>query len=145
MNISAKYKITRMFFGLVLIIISLKNFKDMENLKSIVTKNIESYISVFERTDLSQARNTLGLNIDDTFNLKALGRSSTEIVFFVNTFLFLGGFLCMVGYSMSRFLIVLSIVLDLLLIHNPRYFFEETKKGIVIKLIAFLGGAFYII
>jgi len=56
----------------------------------------------------------------------------------------MGGLLSSIGYKLGKIIIVISILLNILLVHNIFYFIGEELKIIAIKYLQLLGGAIFL-
>lgn len=145
------YKFFRMLFGVILCLIALKSITDpnqMKTLSNLMTENIKGYhneeghIIFFDLPYISEESNKI---LRSKINLSDISSNAEETVKFIYALLFIGGLMCALGEPFSKCIIISSLVLDIFLIHNLRFFVTDSGKGTMLKYIAYIGGAMYVV
>ena len=136
------YKLIRFFFGIFIVWLGIVGLNDIKTHETLVIKSVEKYDTIIrevELTFLSQyLPNKLNINLNNIKNF------SNEILLFKNILLIAGGLLCSFGFSISKTLIIIGFIIDLIFIHNIFYWVEERMKVNVLKYISILGGVLHI-
>ena len=147
--ISLKYKVSRFLFGFFITLIALRSLTQPQigtlstllqnNLKEIHSEN--GIISLINFSFLTPETNSL---IRSKIDLSQLSDNSEDTVQFIYILLLIGGVLCIFGQPISKFFIVSSLILDVILLHNIKFFVSDSSKGIMLKYFALIGGAVHI-
>ena len=77
-------------------------------------------------------------NFDDAIN------KTSEIITTICYMLIIGGILVAIGYKIGKYIIIISLFIDILFTKNLFYLREEKLKVNVFKFLAFFGGALYL-
>jgi len=143
-----KYKIARCFFGLIMFLIGVKGMIDYTQASQLLAGSIKDFNSA-EGLINEIKFDFLGENgnyyLKKILSCQYLEDNADEIIIFLNAQLALGGILCVFGHTFSKFMIISSIVFDLIFIHNLRFFASDNSKGLMLKYLAFIGGALHIL
>ena len=81
---------------------------------------------------------------DRKYTLEDVVKKTPEIVNTLCYMFIIGGLLTSIGYKLGKYIVVISLFLDILLVKNFFYLKGEKLRVNVFKFIAFLGGALYI-
>ena len=81
---------------------------------------------------------------DRKYTLEDVVKKTPEIVNTLCYMFIIGGLLTAIGYKLGKYIVVISLFLDILFVKNFFYLKGEKLRVNVFKFIAFLGGAFYI-
>ena len=81
---------------------------------------------------------------DSKYSLDDLVNKSPEIVKTICYMFILGGILTALGFKLGKYIIIISLFLEILFMKNIFYLKGEKLRVNVFKFIAFLGGALYI-
>ena len=81
---------------------------------------------------------------DSKYNLNDLVNNTPEIVMTICYMMILGGILTAFGFKLGKYIVVISLFLDILFTKNIFYLKAEKLRVNVFKFIAFLGGALYL-
>ena len=77
-------------------------------------------------------------NFDDAIN------KTSEIIMTISYMFIIGGILVAIGYKIGKYIIIMSLLIDILFTKNIFYLRGEKLKVNVFKFIAFFGGALYL-
>lgn len=150
--ITLKYKISRLIYGLIIIIISHKSIYDIDtftNLSKLLSNNInnmnleEKFYSIINLTFFNKDHKNEEL-LKLWLDFSIVKDNNKETVKFIYFLLMFGGLMCIFGEPLSRLVIVTALTFDVLLIHNFNFFKNESAKGTMLKYIALIGGALHI-
>ena len=134
------YLYMRMFYGLFICWLGLNillseqlNETDKKYMKESLTliKNMTNY---FYPNLLKDTK----YNMDDVIN------KTSEIVATICYMLIFGGLLLAVGFKSGKYIIIISLFIDILFTKNLFYLRGEKLRVNVFKFIAFFGGALYL-
>ena len=134
------YLYMRMFFGLFIawagyniLLNEQLNETDQKYMKESLTllKNMTNYFYP------NLLKNTK-YNFDDAIN------KTSEIITTICYMLIIGGILVAIGYKIGKYIIIMSLLIDILFIKNFFYLRGEKLKVNVFKFISFFGGALYL-
>ena len=134
------YLYMRMFFGLFIswlgynMLLNEKLYEtDQKYMKESLTllKNMTNYFYP------NLLKNTK-YNFDDAIN------KTSEIITTICYMLIIGGILVAIGYKIGKYIIIISLFIDILFTKNLFYLREEKLKVNVFKFLAFFGGALYL-
>ena len=81
---------------------------------------------------------------DRKYTLEDVVKKTPEIVNTLCYMFIIGGLLTAIGYKLGKYIVVISLFLDILFVKNFFYLKGEKLRVNVFKFIAFLGGALYI-
>ena len=130
----------RMFFGLFIawagyniLLNEQLNETDQKYMKESLTllKNMTNYFYP------NLLKNTK-YNFDDAIN------KTSEIIMTISYMFIIGGILVAIGYKIGKYIIIMSLLIDILFTKNIFYLRGEKLKVNVFKFIAFFGGALYL-
>ena len=115
----------RAIFGCCLIILSVRGINDINNNKGFITQNARL---------LSQKifNNYESLNI--------LSKNSSLILLIENLLLGLSGFFTIFGLGMRKVFIIISILIELFLVHNILFYNEPKFVNIASQYLAIMGA-----
>lgn len=142
-----KYRLSRILFGLVILLMGLKGIADHSTTANLLKTNIKEFNSEEGLLKLILADNYgefLNYWLKQCLNFTLLSDNADELVIILQLSLVLGGLMCVFGYSISKFFIISSIIVDLIFIHNLRFFATDSSKGLMLKYIVFIGGSLHI-
>ena len=134
------YLYMRMFFGLFIawagyniLLNEQLNETDQKYMKESLTllKNMTNYFYP------NLLKNTK-YNFDDAIN------KTSEIIMTISYMFIIGGILVAIGYKIGKYIIIMSLLIDILFTKNIFYLRGEKLKVNVFKFISFFGGAFYL-
>ena len=134
------YLYMRMFFGLFIawagyniLLNEQLNETDQKYMKESLTllKNMTNYFYP------NLLKNTK-YNFDDAIN------KTSEIIMTISYMFIIGGILVAIGYKIGKYIIIMSLLIDILFTKNIFYLRGEKLKVNVFKFIAFFGGALYL-
>ena len=134
------YLYMRMFFGLFIawagyniLLNEQLNETDQKYMKESLTllKNMTNYFYP------NLLKNTK-YNFDDAIN------KTSEIIMTICYMFIIGGILVAIGYKIGKYIIIMSLLIDILLMKNFFYLRGEKLKVNVFKFISFFGGALYL-
>ena len=134
------YLYMRMFFGLFIawagyniLLNEQLNETDQKYMKESLTllKNMTNYFYP------NLLKNTK-YNFDDAIN------KTSEIIMTICYMFIIGGILVAIGYKIGKYIIIMSLLIDILFIKNFFYLRGEKLKVNVFKFISFFGGALYL-
>ena len=134
------YLYMRMFFGLFIawagyniLLNEQLNETDQKYMKESLTllKNMTNYFYP------NLLKNTK-YNFDDAIN------KTSEIIMTICYMFIIGGILVAIGYKIGKYIIIMSLLIDILFTKNIFYLRGEKLKVNVFKFIAFFGGALYL-
>ena len=134
------YLYMRMFFGLFIawagyniLLNEQLNETDQKYMKESLTllKNMTNYFYP------NLLKNTK-YNFDDAIN------KSSEIIMTICYMFIIGGILVAIGYKIGKYIIIMSLLIDILFTKNIFYLRGEKLKVNVFKFISFFGGALYL-
>ena len=142
------FKLVRFFFGIYMIILTIRSFLDLKENKNTMIKYIDryekdingvsEYLKAFYQKHLSQNYDLSKINFNLKFEKIKDFAEETLIISYMITIL--GGLLMIYGYSISFAFIFYGLLIELIFIHNIYYFREEKMKVNVLKLISIFGG-----
>ena len=130
----------RMFFGLFIawagyniLLNEQLNETDQKYMKESLTllKNMTNYFYP------NLLKNTK-YNFDDAIN------KTSEIIMTISYMFIIGGILVAIGYKIGKYIIIMSLLIDILFTKNIFYLRGEKLKVNVFKFISFFGGALYL-
>ena len=130
----------RMFFGLFIawagyniLLNEQLNETDQKYMKESLTllKNMTNYFYP------NLLKNTK-YNFDDAIN------KTSEIIMTICYMFIIGGILVAIGYKIGKYIIIMSLLIDILFTKNIFYLRGEKLKVNVFKFISFFGGALYL-
>ena len=81
---------------------------------------------------------------DRKYTLEDVVKKTPEIVNTLCYMFIIGGLLTAIGYKLGKYIVVISLFLDILFVKNFFYLKGEKLRVNVFKFIAFLGGALYL-
>ena len=144
-----KYRTTRFVFGLFISLIALKSLSQQQftPLCSLLKSNIKDFTSeegLLSQIHFSFLSDNTNNFIKSSLSLNLIHDNSEDTIYFIYSLMFFGGIMCMFGQPLSKFFIVSSLILDLILLHNIKFFVSDSSKGLMLKYIAYLGGALHI-
>ena len=134
------YLYMRMFFGLFIawagyniLLNEQLNETDQKYMKESLTllKNMTNYFYP------NLLKNTK-YNFDDAIN------KTSEIIMTICYMFIIGGILVAIGYKLGKYIIIMSLLIDILFTKNIFYLRGEKLKVNVFKFISFFGGALYL-
>ena len=134
------YLYMRMFFGLFIawagyniLLNEQLNEIDQKYMKESLTllKNMTNYFYP------NLLKNTK-YNFDDAIN------KTSEIIMTICYMFIIGGILVAIGYKIGKYIIIMSLLIDILFTKNIFYLRGEKLKVNVFKFISFFGGALYL-
>ena len=134
------YFYMRMFFGLFIawagyniLLNEQLNETDQKYMKESLTllKNMTNYFYP------NLLKNTK-YNFDDAIN------KTSEIIMTISYMFIIGGILVAIGYKIGKYIIIMSLLIDILFTKNIFYLRGEKLKVNVFKFISFFGGALYL-
>ena len=134
------YLYMRMFFGLFIawagyniLLNEQLNETDQKYMKESLTllKNMTNYFYP------NLLKNTK-YNFDDAIN------KTSEIIMTISYMFIIGGILVAIGYKIGKYIIIMSLLIDILFTKNFFYLRGEKLKVNVFKFISFFGGALYL-
>ena len=134
------YLYMRMFFGLFIawtgyniLLNEQLNETDQKYMKESLTllKNMTNYFYP------NLLKNTK-YNFDDAIN------KTSEIIMTICYMFIMGGILVAIGYKIGKYIIIMSLLIDILFTKNIFYLRGEKLKVNVFKFISFFGGALYL-
>ena len=134
------YLYMRMFFGLFIawagyniLLNEQLNETDQKYMKESLTllKNMTNYFYP------NLLKNTK-YNFDDAIN------KTSEIIMTICYMFIIGGILVAIGYKIGKYIIIMSLLIDILFTKNIFYLRGEKLKVNVFKFLAFFGGALYL-
>ena len=134
------YLYMRMFYGLFIVWVGFNilfdeqlNETDQKYMKESLTliKNMTNYFypDLLKNTEY---------NFDDLIN------KTSEIISTICYMFILGGSLIAVGYKLGKYIIIISLFIDVLFTKNLFYLRGEKLKVNVFKFLAFFGGSLYL-
>ena len=134
------YLYMRMFFGLFIawagyniLLNEQLNETDQKYMKESLTllKNMTNYFYP------NLLKNTKYI-FDDAIN------KTSEIIMTISYMFIIGGILVAIGYKIGKYIIIMSLLIDILFTKNIFYLRGEKLKVNVFKFLAFFGGALYL-
>ena len=134
------YLYMRMFFGLFIawagyniLLNEQLNETDQKYMKESLTllKNMTNYFYP------NLLKNTK-YNFDDAIN------KTSEIIMTISYMFIIGGILVAIGYKIGKYIIIMSLLIDILFTKNIFYLRGEKLKVNIFKFISFFGGALYL-
>lgn len=147
MSFELQFKFSRFMFGLIILLVGLKGFSDISSSATLIRTNVTEFNSeeglsaLFDFEFLGERGNRM---LKNSLDFTVIADVAEEFVMMINTNLILGGLMTMFGISIGRFFIISSLLVDLFFIHNLRFFATDSSKGLMIKYIAYIGGALHI-
>ena len=127
------FKSFRTLFGLYLIYLGMSQLQNAESLQKSIP------------TTVNYLQNQVLLPREIKIELESLTGNAKEIVQLYIFNLILSGALIFFGFRLGKFFLTISVILDLLFIHNlANYTGEIDHVSNTSKLIAILGGSYYI-
>lgn len=147
MSFELQFKFSRFMFGLIILLVGLKGFSDISTSATLIRTNVTEFNSeeglsaLFDFEFLGERGNRM---LKNSLDFTVIADVAEEFVMMINTNLILGGLMTMFGISIGRFFIISSLLVDLFFIHNLRFFATDSSKGLMIKYIAYIGGALHI-
>lgn len=144
-----QYKFSRLTFGLIISIIAFKSMtgSSLASLSGLVKSNLkdihkpDGIISIIDFGFLSPETNQ---KVRELFNFSDLEENSEDFIVFIYSLIMMGGILCLFGQPISKFFIISGLLLDLVFLHNLKFFVSDSSKGTMLKYLAFIGGALHI-
>ena len=134
------YLYMKMFYGFFIMWLGFNILYD-EHLNEIDKKYMKESLTLIKNMtnyfypDLFKNKN---YNLDDLVN------KTPEIVATICYMFIIGGILLAFGYKLGKFIVVISLFLEILFTKNFYYLGGEKMKVNVFKFIAFFGGALYL-
>jgi hypothetical protein len=120
----------RLLFGLSLIALSLKTLTQVNQIQPYVTQTID------------QIQHKL---LKKALDISHLKQHSQNVVFLEAFLLLSSGLFTIFGFRLSKILITLLVIIDLVMIHNL-YFYKEQKHIVSASLIVgLMGGVFNLV
>ena len=134
------YLYMRMFFGLFIAWMGY-NILLNENLNETDQKYMKESLTLIKNMTNYFYPNLLKhtkYNFDDAIN------KTSEIITTICYMFILGGILIAIGYKLGKYIIILSLFIEILFTKNIFYLRGEKLRVNVFKFIAFFGGALYL-
>ena len=134
------YLYMKMFYGFFIMWLGFNILYD-EHLNEIDKKYMKESLTLIKNMtnyfypDLFKNKN---YNLDDLVN------KTPEIVATICYMFIIGGILLAFGYKLGKYIVVISLFLEILFTKNFYYLGGEKMKVNVFKFIAFFGGALYL-
>ena len=123
------YKILFVFwcaiFGCCLLILSVRGINDINNNKGFITQNVRLYSNKF---------------FNNSESLNFLSKNSSLILFIENIFFGLSGFFTIFGLGMRKFFVIISVLIELVLVHNVLFYNEPKFINIASQYLAIMGA-----
>ena len=141
MKANIGYNFSRILYGLFLIWYGI-NMID-PHYRTINKTFIERTFRNIKNTTIYNVFANNTLNYDK--NIEKLNQSSNNICLLMSYLLIIGGIFCMCGYSVSIYFIMCGLLIDFCLIHNIYYFRDEQVKVNTIRVLALIGGAYFVV
>ena len=127
------FKLFRTLFGLYLVYLGLHQLQNSDNLQKSIP------------TTINYLQNQILLPREIKIELDSIVNNANEIVKFYVINVILSGVLIFFGFRIGKFFLTISVILDLLFIHNiANYIGEIDHVSNTSKIIAILGGSYYI-
>ena len=115
----------RSIFGCCLLILSVRGINDINNNKGFITQNVRLYSNKF---------------FNNSESLNFLSKNSSLILFIENMLLGLSGFFTIFGLGMRKFFVIISILIELVLVHNVLFYNEPKFINIASQYLAIMGA-----
>jgi hypothetical protein len=115
----------RSIFGFCLILLCIRGINDINNNKGFITQNARLYSNKF-------------FNNYDSLNV--LGKNSNLILLIENVLLGLTGIFTVFGLGMRKIFIIISVGIELILVHNILFYNESKFVNIASQYLAIMGG-----
>ena len=141
MKANVAYNFSRILYGLFLIWYGI-NMID-PHYRTINKTFIERTFNNLKNTTIYNVLANNTLNYEK--NIEKLNQSSNNICLLMSYLLIIGGIFCMCGYSVSIHFIMCGLLIDFCLIHNIYYFRDEQVKVNTIRVLALIGGAYFVV
>jgi hypothetical protein len=114
----------RAIFGCCLLILSVRGINDINNNKGFITQNVRLYSNKF---------------FNNSESLNFLSKNSSLILFIENMLLGLSGFFTIFGLGMRKFFVIISVLIELVLVHNVLFYNEPKFINIASQYLAIMG------
>ena len=115
----------RAIFGCCLLILSVRGINDINNNKGFITQNVRLYSNKF---------------YNNFESLNFLSKNSSLILFIENMLLGLSGFFTIFGLGMRKFFVIISVLIELVLVHNVLFYNEPKFINIASQYLAIMGA-----
>ena len=115
----------RAIFGCCLLILSVRGINDINNNKGFITQNVRLYSNKF---------------FNNSESLNFLSKNSSLILFIENMLLGLSGFFTIFGLGMRKFFVIISVLIELVLVHNVLFYNEPKFINIASQYLAIMGA-----
>ena len=115
----------RAIFGCCLLILSVRGINDINNNKGFITQNVRLYSNKF---------------FNNSESLNFLSKNSSLILFIENMLLGLSGFFTIFGLGMRKFFVIISVLIELVLVHNVLFYNEPKFINIASQYLASMGA-----
>ncbi len=130
---SLVFKLLRTVFGLYLVYLGIIQLQNSESLKKTIP------------TTINYLQNQILIPREIKVELDTISNNAQEIVNFYVINMILSGVLIFFGFRLGKFILTISIILDLLFIHNYAHYDNNIDHiSNTSKLITILGGSYYI-
>ena len=127
------FKIFRTIFGLYLVYLGIIQLQNSESLQKTIP------------TTINYLQNQILIPREIKLELDTITNNAKEIVNFYIINMILSGVLIFFGFRLGKFILTISIILDLLFIHNYAHYDNNIDHiSNTSKLITILGGSYYI-
>ena len=115
----------RAIFGCCLLILCVRGINDINNNKGFITQNVRLYSNKF---------------FNNSESLNFLSKNSSLILFIENMLLGLSGFFTIFGLGMRKFFVIISVLIELVLVHNVLFYNEPKFINIASQYLAIMGA-----
>ena len=115
----------RAIFGCCLLILSVRGINDINNNKGFITQNVRLYSNKF---------------FNNSESLNFLSKNSSLILFIENMLLGLSEFFTIFGLGMRKFFVIISVLIELVLVHNVLFYNEPKFINIASQYLAIMGA-----
>lgn len=115
----------RSIFGCCLLILSVRGINDINNNKGFIAQNVRLYSNKF---------------FNNSESLNFLSKNSSLILFIENMLLGLSGFFTIFGLGMRKFFVIISVLIELVLVHNVLFYNEPKFINIASQYLAIMGA-----
>jgi hypothetical protein len=127
------FKLLRTVFGLYLVYLGIIQLQNSESLQKTIP------------TTINYLQNQILIPREIVVELDTISNNAPEIVNFYVINMILSGVLIFFGFRLGKFILTISIILDLLFIHNYAHYDNNIDHiSNTSKLITILGGSYYI-
>ena len=116
---------SRLLFGLVLTLVSIKGFYDIDSNKGFVSQNIRL---------LSEKLQKYNINIIQYRKYSAL------VILIENYLLLISAISTIVSFNPGKYFAFIALIIDILLVHNPYFYGEPAIKVITFEFIGLFGA-----